>query len=112
MVGGAGNDNFSGLGGNDRLSGGPGDDVLFGYAGNDAIDGGPGFDKALFAGSRALYTISKIGNGLVRVSGQDGTDTLSNVEQLISPMRPSPTITPTGSAIRWRRSARSRATAR
>jgi hemolysin type calcium-binding protein len=83
MVGGAGNDNFSGLGGNDRLSGGPGDDVLFGYAGNDAIDGGAGFDRALFAGSRVLYTISKLGNGLVRVSGQDGTDTLSNVEQLI-----------------------------
>jgi len=44
--------------------------------------GGTGFDKAVFAGEFDSYTIAKLGNGVMRVSGPDGTDMLANVEQL------------------------------
>lgn len=44
FVGGAGNDNLSGLGGNDNLSAGAGNDVLNGGVGNDTLFGGGGND--------------------------------------------------------------------
>src|SRR5207244_1383094 len=42
--GGAEDDYFFGLGGNDKLEGGPGKDLLVGGGGNDFLDGGPGAD--------------------------------------------------------------------
>jgi Ca2+-binding RTX toxin-like protein len=82
LIGGAGNDWLTSGAGNDRLAGGSGDDVLIGGSGDDVIDGGAGVDKAVFAGLSAGYAITKLGNGVMRVVGPDGTDTLSNVEQL------------------------------
>src|SRR5262249_38734742 len=71
----AGNDTINAAGGNDTITGG---------AGNDTIDGGTGTDTAIFSGNRADYIISE-NNGVITViakSGTDGTDTLTNVENL------------------------------
>jgi len=54
-----------------------------GAAGNDSIDGGAGADSARFFGVRAAYTVTALGGSTVRVVGPDGTDIVSNVEQLI-----------------------------
>jgi Ca2+-binding RTX toxin-like protein len=100
----AGNDQLYGEGGNDTINGGLGDDLLdggigkdalFGGAGrdrleggigNDSIDGGAQTDTAVFAGNRADYKITTV-NGVTTVKdlkplvdGNDGTDTLTNVE--------------------------------
>ena len=64
-----------------------GDDTLGGGAGADTIDGGTGSDTASFSGSKADYTISESG-GTVTVTddkssdGDDGTDTLTNIQTL------------------------------
>ncbi len=68
---------------NDTISGGAGNDTLFGAGGNDTIDGGPGTDSAVFSGLRAAYTLIDLGNGSLSVAGPDGTDVVSNVEQLV-----------------------------
>lgn len=89
LTGGAGNDQILGLGGNDTLNGGAGDDKLNGGTGNDVIDGGTGRDTAVFTGTRASYLITNNADGSVSVqdqdtvtNGNDGTDTLRNVELL------------------------------
>jgi hypothetical protein len=63
------------------ISGGAGDDTITGGAGNDTLDGGSGIDTAVFSGPRASYSIS-VSNGVVTVSGPDGTDILTNFEKL------------------------------
>ena len=70
-----------GYGGNDVLRGGLGADVLNGGPGNDAMEGGAGFDTAIFAGLRSSYQLLW-DSGAVHVLGPDGSDTLTNVEQL------------------------------
>ena len=89
LTGGSGNDQILGLGGNDTLNGGAGDDKLNGGTGNDVIDGGTGRDTAVFTGTRASYLITNNADGSVSVqdqdtvtNGNDGTDTLRNVELL------------------------------
>jgi Ca2+-binding RTX toxin-like protein len=72
-IGGTGGDALYGNDANNSLRGGPG---------NDAIDGRAGFDTAVFSGLRSAYTLTNLGGDSVRVSGPDGTDTLSNIEQL------------------------------
>ena len=67
--------------GDDRLEGRAGNDVLVGGPGNNILDGGDGVDTAVFASSRASYTITNTAQGLV-VSGPGSTDTLLNVERL------------------------------
>ena len=61
--------------GNDRLTGG---------AGNETIDGLGGIDTVTYQGAASNYTVTRISGGfqLVALSGQDGTDTLINVERL------------------------------
>lgn len=80
----AGNDNLNGGGGNDALNGGDGNDALTGGAGNDALDGGAGTDRALFGGAATNYGFALNGTSIVvtAISGTDGADTLSNVEEL------------------------------
>ena len=75
-------------GGDDNVVGSASDDAIRGAAGGDTIDGGAGRDTALFAGTRGSYSITT-GNGVVQVqdldavaNGDDGTDTLRNVELL------------------------------
>jgi Ca2+-binding RTX toxin-like protein len=83
IFGGAGNDVLSG--GDDVLSG----DLLFGGAGNDIIDGGNGgIDIAAFNfahGDEYLIKFTDSPNIIVidlRPGSPDGTDTLTNVEQM------------------------------
>ncbi len=68
----------------DHLYGGSDDDVLTGNDGNDAIDGGAGTDTAVFSGNLADYNISLSGNTITvqDTVGTNGTDTLTNIEQL------------------------------
>jgi serralysin len=68
--------------GDDRLEGRAGNDVLVGGPGNNILDGGAGVDTAVFASSRASYTITNSAQGLV-VSGPGSTDTVLNVERLV-----------------------------
>ncbi|QLA20092.1 beta strand repeat-containing protein [Desulfolutivibrio sulfoxidireducens] len=90
-IGGSGHDtltgtsaanDLSGGAGNDTLTGGAGNDVLTGGAGNDYINGGSGTDVAQFSGASSAYTFSVLANGAVQITGTDGTDTLTGVEQV------------------------------
>jgi Ca2+-binding RTX toxin-like protein len=71
------------------LTGNDGANLLKGAAGNDAIDGGGGRDEAVFAGARSTYRVTANADGSFAVTdlqgaqdGNDGTDTLRNVEVL------------------------------
>ncbi|WP_316977296.1 tandem-95 repeat protein [Shumkonia mesophila] len=81
LLGGLGDDLLEGGAGDDSLDGGSGDDTLAGGVGNDALDGGTGDDTAVFGGNYADYTITWA-DGVVTVSGPDGTDVLENIETL------------------------------
>ena len=63
------------------LSGLAGNDTLEGRGGNDTLDGGNGFDTAKFNGVASSYHITENGAQVI-VTGPDGTDTLTNIEQL------------------------------
>ncbi|MCG8509608.1 MAG: hypothetical protein MI741_10325, partial [Rhodospirillales bacterium] len=81
--GGSGDDVIWSSSGDDDLLGGTGDDEIFGGAGDDTIDGGAGIDTAVFTGSFADYAISiDTVTGVITVAGPDGTDTLTNIENL------------------------------
>jgi Ca2+-binding RTX toxin-like protein len=81
LFGDDGNDTLLGEAGADQLNGGGGRDTLTGGADNDIIDGGAGRDTAVFSGDFSEYSLSFAG-GVLTVIGPDGTDTLTNVEQL------------------------------
>ena len=87
--GGSGNDILSGAAGNDTALGGLGDDQLIGGAGNDSIDGGAGADTVFFSGKLADYQVLVAPDGTITVTdlqpainGNDGKDTISNVESV------------------------------
>ena len=75
---------MTGTASNDILAGGPGMDLLKGGPGNDMIDGGAGIDTAGFSAQRANYAVTKTANGWTvgDSMGNDGNDTLANVERL------------------------------
>jgi len=73
IITGAGNDTITGNAANNRIDG---------HAGNDTIDGGAGVDTVVFHGLFAAYALTTLSANSVRVVGPDGTDTLTNVEQL------------------------------
>ena len=62
--------------------GGKGNDTLVGNSADNSLDGGAGDDSVVFPGARAAYTVTDQG-GSVRVTGPEGTDTISNVEKLV-----------------------------
>ncbi len=68
--------------GADTLIGNDVGNVLTGGAGNDTIDGGGNVDTAIVSGRRSAYTVTQTTTGVFRVSGTDGTDTLTAVEYL------------------------------
>jgi hypothetical protein len=67
-----------------NITGTAGKDVLHPGAGNNAIDGGDGIDTAVYAGSKANFTVSQEawGFGVTDKSGNGGHDALINVEHL------------------------------
>ena len=79
-------ENVEGSGFDDELDGDYGDNELKGLSGDDILDGNRGVDTAIYRGLRSYYIITKLENGSYtvqdRVSGRDGTDTVSNVEFL------------------------------
>jgi len=104
FVGGAGSDVFAGLAGNDTLSGGggrdglrgdegadtlnggAGNDYLEGGAGNDTLIGGADHDRAIYQSGAQNYTIVQSGGNWIitdinGADGNDGTDTLTDVEE-------------------------------
>jgi Ca2+-binding RTX toxin-like protein len=76
-----GNDELFGGVGNDVLLGGNGNDLLVGGAGDDTLDGGAGLDTASYTFGRNYATIVRE-NGSIRITGKEGTDTLTGVERL------------------------------
>lgn len=75
---------LNGTSGNDHVLGGQGFDVLAGLAGNDVIDGGGGRDLAVYAGTRANFTVNigASGTAVIDKTGAEGTDAVGNVERL------------------------------
>lgn len=68
--------------GDDELKGSRFGDTLAGFGGNDLIDGGEGVDKAVYFGGRSLYAISQSNTDWKVAGGDDGVDTLTNIERL------------------------------
>ncbi|MFN7113323.1 MAG: Ig-like domain-containing protein [Alphaproteobacteria bacterium] len=90
-----GNDLIYGLGGDDTLDGGAGSDRVYGGAGNDWIegtldaandvyDGGEGFDTVNYAHANASLNISFGAAGGIATSTEIGTDTLVEIENVIT----------------------------
>lgn len=88
LLGGFGNDNLAGGLGADSLAGDEGADTLLGGAGNDTLLGGSGEDVVQYAGSQSQYQFGGHGGTLLvrdlsTVNGDDGTDVVEGVEQLV-----------------------------
>ena len=88
ILGGPGDDILTGNANGNTIMGYAGNDTLTGGGGNDSLDGGSGVDVAVFSGSFANYTLSRVSSTFFpcyRVSanaGTDGTDTLINMNRL------------------------------
>jgi serralysin len=69
----------------DTLIGGAGNDKLSGAAGNDTLDGGAGIDTVVFANARAGYAVTHSAGGYTvsALSGDEGVDTLLNIERAV-----------------------------
>lgn len=72
-------ENVIGGSGNDIIIGDENANILQGGGGDDFIDGRGGMDTAVFSGTFGQSTISIV-NGVLTVTGPDGTDTIENVE--------------------------------
>ncbi|MGQ0663031.1 MAG: beta strand repeat-containing protein, partial [Pseudomonadota bacterium] len=82
LDGGKGNDTLDGGADNDTLDGGKGNDTLDGGAGNDTLDGGDDTDTANYATATSGVTVS-LATTSSQNTGGAGTDTLSEIENLI-----------------------------
>lgn len=71
-----------GNGGADSLTGGAGNDTLRGGTGNDTIDGGTDTDTVDYSTAAAAVTVN-LGSGTASNDGDGGSDTLSNIENVI-----------------------------
>lgn len=71
---------------NDAITGGDGKDTISGRGGNDTIDGGLGVNTAVYSGKFSDYVIKAASSGTYTisdsVSSRDGTDTLTNIQNL------------------------------
>ncbi len=76
-------ENIIGGSGNDIITGDAGNNIIRGGAGDDTIDGGDGMDTAEFSGTYGQSTFTVSMDGVVTVTGPDGTDTISNVENFL-----------------------------
>lgn len=78
----SGNDILRGFGGNDTLLGGDGHDVLSGGDGNDNINGGNGTDWAYYNTAKSGVVVNLLSTSAQKTLGA-GTDTLTNIENLL-----------------------------
>ena len=74
-------DRFVGGSGNDTVTANNDGDTLIGGLGNNTLIGGAGFDRAVYSGNYAAYTITYNSNGSVTIAGLGLTDTLANIEE-------------------------------
>lgn len=66
----------------ERVTGSNAADTIVASLGNDSLDGGSsGIDRVVFSGTMAAHTIT-VGNGVITVSGADGTHVLTGIDQL------------------------------
>jgi Ca2+-binding RTX toxin-like protein len=79
----SGIENIIGSSYDDTLTGDSGNNTLTGGAGNDSLNGGAGSDTASYANSGAGVTVSLAITGAQSVGAGLGTDTLTNIENLI-----------------------------
>ncbi|WP_253860404.1 retention module-containing protein [Aeromonas sp. CU5] len=86
LNGNAGNDILLGGAGNDSLNGGDGNDILVGGAGNDTLNGDAGNDTASYIDITGGVGVTVIVNGTSQNTGGAGTDSLSNMENLVGSM--------------------------
>ncbi|XWN31390.1 MAG: type I secretion C-terminal target domain-containing protein [Devosia sp.] len=82
LNGGIGSDNLSGGSGADSLNGDTGDDNLTGGTGNDTLNGGDGTDTADYSAAAAGVDVNLL-SGSATDDGDGGSDTLSNIENII-----------------------------
>ena len=82
LTGSTGSNVLTGLGGADTLSGDLGNDTLAGGLGNDILNGGDGNDTASYSDAISAVTVD-LGNVAAQNTGGAGTDTLSNLENLL-----------------------------
>lgn len=75
-------ENAIGSGLDDTITGNSLANSLTGGAGNDTLDGGDGVDTAVFSGNRADYSLTGTSLSQVAVTGTDGNDQISNIEQV------------------------------
>ena len=89
LTGSSGNDTLTGNSAANVIRGDLGDDVINAGTGNDVIDGGAGSDQAVFAGVSTTYSIVTSGgimsivDNATSADGNDGTDVLIGIEQLL-----------------------------
>lgn len=81
LIGTSAADTLTGGTGDDTLRGEAGDDVLIGRRGDDRIIGGVGIDTAIFDGAQALYSVTHLVDGSVRLTGPGGADIVVGVER-------------------------------
>jgi Ca2+-binding RTX toxin-like protein len=102
LTGDANANRIDGGAGNDSIYGGAGDDTIRGGNGNDSIDGGAGVDVLVLSGPQSNYTITNLGGGsytIVDNVGTDGTDHVTNIEQIqFTTVPPPPPINGTSAA--------------
>ncbi len=85
VYGTSGDDYLVGSNGNDNIVAGAGNDIIVNSPGNDTINGGSGLDKLIMSGRMGDYSINGTTTNFVikDTVGNDGTDTVSQVERLI-----------------------------
>ena len=76
-------ENAEGSNNNDNITGSSGANEFRGRTGDDIINGALGFDKADYSGNAAAYTFTRSGGSFASISGPDGSDTLTSIEQLV-----------------------------
>lgn len=77
-------ENLIGSAGNDTLTGDTAANIFDGGLGNDTIDGSSGIDTVTYASATYISAVSvNLGSLLNNVTGGAGTDTLSNIENII-----------------------------
>lgn len=74
-------DSLTGTSGADTLSGLGGNDTLRGSGGNDRLEGGSGTDTVVINSSSSAVSVTSLGNGDLRLTGPDGTDTFHGIER-------------------------------